>query len=205
VGSNNAQCCARMGSMAEQKLDQANTIVGTHCCATLGPRITLDQKRSEVIVEIHCCARRIWARISTRMAEDATMTYIISARMNLEAKVNRDHISARTTCVMWPEERLWNVGVLQRVRLFKLVAFGAGLKVYTVPDVSICFSTMYSCCCYHTAVWLFLYYVLVLLLPHSSLAVPLLCTRAVATTQYTQTNVSSISILWLSGMNRVKC
>jgi hypothetical protein len=56
--------------------------------------------------------------ISARIAEDATMTlYKISARMNRDAKMKQDHISAWTTYVMWREERLLNVGVLQRVRL----------------------------------------------------------------------------------------
>jgi hypothetical protein len=36
-------------------------------------------------------------------------------------KMSRDYISARTTYVMWSEERLWNVGVLLRVRLSSLV------------------------------------------------------------------------------------
>jgi hypothetical protein len=35
--------------------------------------------------------------------------------------MKRDHISARTTYVMWREERLWNVGVLQRVRLSSII------------------------------------------------------------------------------------
>jgi hypothetical protein len=43
--------------------------------------------------------------------------------MNWEAKINRDHIRARTTYVIWREERLWNVGVLERVRLSKIVYF----------------------------------------------------------------------------------
>jgi hypothetical protein len=37
--------------------------------------------------------------------------------------MNRNNISATTTYVMWREERLWNVGVLQRVRLSILVKF----------------------------------------------------------------------------------
>jgi hypothetical protein len=35
--------------------------------------------------------------------------------------MNWDHISARTVYMMWRDERLWNVGVLKRVRLFRLV------------------------------------------------------------------------------------
>jgi hypothetical protein len=35
--------------------------------------------------------------------------------------ISREHISSTTTYVMWREERLWNVGVLQRVRLSNLV------------------------------------------------------------------------------------
>jgi hypothetical protein len=34
--------------------------------------------------------------------------------------MNRDHIIAGTTYVMWCDERLWNVGVLQRVSLSSL-------------------------------------------------------------------------------------
>jgi hypothetical protein len=83
--------------------------------------ITLDQRRSKTIVGRHCCATIITAH-SARMAEDATMTLRkISARMTKETIMSRDHISARTTCVMWYEERLWNAGVLQRVRLSNLV------------------------------------------------------------------------------------
>jgi hypothetical protein len=56
------------------------------------------------------------------MTKDATMTlYKIRARMTQDATTNRVHISARTTYVMWNEERLWNFGVLLRVRLFNLV------------------------------------------------------------------------------------
>jgi hypothetical protein len=65
----------------------------------MGPQIALEQKRSKVIFVGHCCARMIWACISARMAEDVTMTlHNISERMNWEAKMNRDHISSRTTC-----------------------------------------------------------------------------------------------------------
>jgi hypothetical protein len=39
----------------------------------------------------------------------------ISARMTHDATKYHNHISARTIYVMWPEECLWNVGVLQRV------------------------------------------------------------------------------------------
>jgi hypothetical protein len=42
-----------------------------------------------------------WNHISARMAREVTMT--------------SDHIRAATTYVMWPEEHLWYVSVLQRV------------------------------------------------------------------------------------------
>jgi hypothetical protein len=35
--------------------------------------------------------------------------------------MNLDRINTRTTYAMWHEERLWNVGVLQSVRLFNLL------------------------------------------------------------------------------------
>jgi hypothetical protein len=37
--------------------------------------------------------------------------------------MNRDYISVTTTNVIWREERLWNVGVIQRVRLSYLVTY----------------------------------------------------------------------------------
>lgn len=36
--------------------------------------------------------------------------------------MNRDHIRGRTTCLMWHEERLCNVGELHRVRPFNPVS-----------------------------------------------------------------------------------
>jgi hypothetical protein len=64
----------------------------------------------------HCRAKIVWVEISPRMAKDATMTlHKISATMNW------DHITAKTTYVMWREEHLWNFGVLQRVRLSSLI------------------------------------------------------------------------------------
>jgi hypothetical protein len=52
------------------------------------------------------------------MALDATMTmYSFSARMTWDATMNRDYISAKTTYVMWREESLWDVGVLQSIYL----------------------------------------------------------------------------------------
>jgi hypothetical protein len=63
----------------------------------------------------------IWD-ISARMTQDATTPVDnSSARTGQDATMNRDRISATTTYVMWCEERLWNVGVLQGVRLSNLV------------------------------------------------------------------------------------
>jgi hypothetical protein len=50
--------------------------------------------------------------------------YNISARMTWDATMNRDLITAGTTYEMWRTERLWNVGVLQSVRLSNIVTFG---------------------------------------------------------------------------------
>jgi hypothetical protein len=47
---------------------------------------------TEVIFETHCCST-----------------------------MNSDHFNARVTYVMWYEECLWNVSVLQRLHLFSLV------------------------------------------------------------------------------------
>jgi hypothetical protein len=56
------------------------------------------------------------------MAYDAKMTLNnISAAMIWDVTINRNHVSATTTYVIWREERLWNVRVLQRVRLSNLV------------------------------------------------------------------------------------
>jgi hypothetical protein len=44
-----------------------------------------------------------------------------SARMTFDAAMTSDHISARTTYVMWREEHLWNVTILQRVHLSNVV------------------------------------------------------------------------------------
>jgi hypothetical protein len=41
--------------------------------------------------------------------------------MTWDARRYRDHVSARMNDVMWHEERLWNIGVLQRVHLSNLV------------------------------------------------------------------------------------
>jgi hypothetical protein len=50
---------------------------------------------------------------------------------NISARLNRDHISARTTRVMWREECLSNVGVLQRVRLFNFISsYSAVHQIY---------------------------------------------------------------------------
>jgi hypothetical protein len=40
-----------------------------------------------------------------------------------DATVASDHISATTTYVVWGEERLWNVSVLQRAHLSSLVIY----------------------------------------------------------------------------------
>jgi hypothetical protein len=64
----------------------------------------------------------IWADISPKIAKDATVTlYKTSARMTQDATMNRDHISARTTYLMWREEHLWDSGVLEKVPLSSLV------------------------------------------------------------------------------------
>lgn len=47
--------------------------------------------------------------------------YNIIARITCNATVNWEHIDAGTTYVVWREERLWNVGVLQRIRLSIIV------------------------------------------------------------------------------------
>jgi hypothetical protein len=52
---------------------------------------------------------------STFMAWDC-----ISARMTQDATITSDHISTKTTYVMWREEHLWNVSVLERVHLSNL-------------------------------------------------------------------------------------
>jgi hypothetical protein len=56
--------------------------------------------------------------------------------MTLDATMNRDHSSARTTCVIWREERLQNIGVLGRVRLFNRVTFTLMAMVVTESGTS---------------------------------------------------------------------
>jgi hypothetical protein len=51
--------------------------------------------------------------------------------MALDATTTSDHISASTIYVMGPEEHLWNVIVLQRVRIFNLVYIRG--EAYPVP------------------------------------------------------------------------
>jgi hypothetical protein len=98
------------GVIVGQQWDQTTPIVETHCCATMGPRVTLKQKLSLVIVAEHCCARIMWAHISARTVLDATMTlYDISTTK--DTTMNRYHIVAKTTYVMWREERLCNVNI----------------------------------------------------------------------------------------------
>jgi hypothetical protein len=65
------------------------------------------QQWEEIIVGTHCCTTVTLDFIGARMAKGATMP--------------SDHIIASVTCVMWPEEHLWNVSVLQRIHLFSLV------------------------------------------------------------------------------------
>jgi hypothetical protein len=63
----------------------------------------------------------IRAHICPKMVKDATVTFCnISERITSDEAMNRDHISATTTYVM-REERLWNVGVLQSVRVSNVV------------------------------------------------------------------------------------
>jgi hypothetical protein len=61
----------------------------------------------EPTVVKHCC---------TSMTGDR-----IRSRMTLGATVTSGRISATTTYVMWRQEYLWNVSVVQRVRLPNLV------------------------------------------------------------------------------------
>lgn len=89
-------------------------IVGTNVAEHLGPGITVEQKRCYVIVGRLCCTRKVWAHISSRMAKDGKITlYNINARITKDLAMNRQHIGARTTYVMWPEEHHWNFYLLQ--------------------------------------------------------------------------------------------
>jgi hypothetical protein len=64
------------------------------------PRITSEQEKPKGIVE-RCCETMVWDQSSTRMAWDATVT--------------SDDTIATTTYVIWREEHLRDVGVLQRL------------------------------------------------------------------------------------------
>jgi hypothetical protein len=77
----------------------------------------------EETVGTYCYKTIILDHISARMAEGAVMTCDhISARMTCYSTMPSGHISAIMTNVMWHEERLWNVSVLQRVHRSNLVA-----------------------------------------------------------------------------------
>jgi hypothetical protein len=51
-----------------------------------------------------------------------------------------DHISATMTYVMWREERLWNVSVLQRVHLPNIVCAGGCTVGMNAVLVGVCVS-----------------------------------------------------------------
>jgi hypothetical protein len=70
-------------------------------------RPTTVQEWPKVIVGRQCCATIVWVHISARMNKDATMTC--------------DYVSAITTYVMWREGGLWNVSVLQSVHFYSIV------------------------------------------------------------------------------------
>jgi hypothetical protein len=57
----------------------------------------------------HCCAAIACDHISARMTQDATVTLDLS--------------SAAVTYVMWHEDHLWHVSVLQRIQLNNFVSF----------------------------------------------------------------------------------
>jgi hypothetical protein len=87
---------------------------GGHCCATmetLGSQccytLLHDNGDRKVIVGTRCCATMASGHINAKITKDATMI--------------QDHISATITYVMWREENLRNVSVLQRVHLSNLV------------------------------------------------------------------------------------
>jgi hypothetical protein len=67
----------------------------SHCCKTLV------QELPKVIVQ--SCATMVWNHIS--------------ARMTKYARVTMDNISTTVTYILWHEEHLWNVSILQRVHL----------------------------------------------------------------------------------------
>jgi hypothetical protein len=98
---------------------------GSHCCATMGLRISLEQEWPKVIVGRNCYALMTWDLISARITWDETRIWDhITARMTqlwrgitLVQKWPKtpELISATAIYVMWREEHLWNVIVLQRV------------------------------------------------------------------------------------------
>jgi hypothetical protein len=73
-------------------------MTGGHCRTTIG---------REIIVGTHCCA--------------TTTSDHISERITYGVRLTPDRISASMIYVMWREEHLWNVSVLQRVHIFILV------------------------------------------------------------------------------------
>jgi hypothetical protein len=93
----------------------------SHCCATVGHQCILVQERPNVIVWKRC-TRVTWHYISAWMTQDARLVYL-----------------------MWREEHLWNVGVLQRVQLSGFVLSGDKLILHRFP-VNISEADMASPC-----------------------------------------------------------
>lgn len=112
--------------LATRELAWMGVIVGTHCCLTV----------ETVIVGIHCCnsgnSCRFWLTEVTSVHVIAITTFLCySFEVTVSPQFLRATVTNETT--YWREEYLWNVCVLHRIDLSKLVFLSVHIRVGLHP------------------------------------------------------------------------